>query len=412
MAPRTILMVGLHDGYARTLSADPGFAAYLLEEPSLYDPDRHPGVPPGRVVLAGYQQSTAFAEPVARLARTAGLHAAVPALEYGVHAAGQIARDHGLPYPGWTAVQACTDKGYLRRLLHDSGIAQPRWRLVQDAAEVKAFHEGRPIVLKPTNGRASEGVRRIDDPALSEAAWQDLMGLDSRLGYTAIRRAYRYIVEDLVIGDQVSVETLYRDGRPVFDNICLMRTGFGDYFPIMSVTVPAPLSPADHAASIAASHRLGRLLAVENGFIHSEWKIAGGAPYLIECAARVPGAFTPELVMHACRGWNMYDAQIRVLSGAPAPVAPAPDRIASITWFRVPPGTVTAVHGADVLTSHPSIVMSRLKVDVGDTVPVMRTGWDRVGYFACTGATWPEVQRVIDEVTTAVRIDVAAGDAR
>jgi hypothetical protein len=409
-----ILMVGIHEGYVRTLSADRAYTPYLLEEPEIFG--RMPnqlGLDSDHVLLSRYQQSDEFLESAIGWHERVGFDGVVPALEYGVYASGRLARACGLPYVGWTATRACTDKGYLRGRVEGTGILQPRWRLIGDLAELTDFYDDRPFVLKPTNGRASEGVKRVSREDEIAQAWAEVQGFDGSRGYASAGRDYRYLAEDLVAGVQVSVETLYRSGEPIFDNVCLMQTGFGDYFPIMSVTVPAPIAAADYEASIAASHRLGHHLSVEHGFIHSEWKLVDGSPYLIECAARVPGAFTPELAMRAYGGFDMYDAQLRVLSGmALRATAPPPQRVATVQWLRIPPGTVQAVSGTDFLRDHPSIFASKVKLRVGDVVPVMRSGWDRVGYFACEAGSWPEVQEVVAEALRNVDIRVDGTDCR
>jgi biotin carboxylase len=207
----------------------------------------------------------------------------------------------------------------------------------------------------------------------------------------------------------VSVETLVRDRTVIFDTVDLMLTAGGPYFPILSVTVPAPIPQAEHEAAIAASRRLVEALEVENGMIHSEWKLFDGVPYLIESAARVPGAFTPELAERAYGGFNMYGAQVRNLAGLDPRLPGRACSIATVHWFHPPSGTVTAIRGTEALAADPAVFMHRIKVSPGDAVPVCRDGWQRVGYFAAHTSTKEELDDAVARVLSTVIFDIHKG---
>jgi biotin carboxylase len=410
---KKILMVGLHDGYANFFRRDADLELYVLEEESLYKqkPATYEACRPANILLTKYQQSDEFLAAARRWHDEVGFDAVAPAWEYGVYASGALAEALGLRWPGRRAIEACTDKLQLRELLSSTPIRQPRWARVSSAEDVADFHRGTPIILKPSNRHASVGVVRIDDAAQVAAAWRECVSADEERTVADRPRAVEFIAEEFVPGYQVSVETLVRDREVIFDNVCLMLTAGGPYFPILSVTVPAPIPSHEYAAAVAASHELVACLQVENGMIHSEWKMLGSEPYLIESAARVPGAFTAELAERAYGGFNMYRAQVRNLAGLD-PRLPGADRsIASVRWFHPPSGKVRAIRGVEALAADPAVFMHRLKVAQGDEVPVCRNGWQRVGYFAAHAPTWGELDATVTRLLETVVFDVqpAAG---
>jgi biotin carboxylase len=393
-----ILMVGLHDGYAQYFARDPELRLYVLEEPEIYqrNPEGYRHCEPEGVILAEYQQRDEFLDAVRPSHEKIGFHAVVPAWEYGVEAAGA------------KAIGACVNKLTLRALLSDTAIAQPRWAQVTSEQDIRDFFHGTPLVVKPANRHASVGVVRVDGHDDIPWAWRECVAADEVRTVTNRARDIDFIAEEYVGGYQVSVETLVHNGVPVFDTVDLMVTAGGPYFPILSVTVPAPISPEDYAAAVDASRALVTTLSVADGTIHSEWKILDGRPYLIECAARVPGAFTPELAERSYAGFSMYGAQIRLLAGLESDWPKAAESTAAVRWFHPPSGTLRAIRGTERLTSDPSVFLHRIKITPGETVPVCSDGWQRIGYFAVHAPESADVAAKVAELLDAVTFDVTA----
>lgn len=83
-----------------------------------------------------------------------------PALLLGARAA----REFGLLGPTLEGALATVDKRRSRTLLEEHGVAQPRWRLVRSAAEVRRFARahGWPVVLKAVASSRQRLVTRVD----------------------------------------------------------------------------------------------------------------------------------------------------------------------------------------------------------------------------------------------------------
>ncbi|GIF01354.1 ATP-grasp domain-containing protein [Paractinoplanes rishiriensis] len=405
---KKILMVGLHQGYADMFREADDLALYVLEEEDLYqrDPEAYAQVHDDGLLLTQYQQSDAYRDAAVAWHRQVGFDAVVPAWEYGVDAAWTLAELLGLRSPGRKATQACTDKLQLRRQLDDTCIRQPRWAQVSNVEEVMSFYRGGAIVIKPANRHASVGVVRIDHAAQIPDAWRRCTTAGESRTAANRDRQVEYMAEDFLAGQQISVENLVRNREVVFDNVTLMATAGGPYFPILAVTVPAPLPPAEYTAAIAASHQLVKTLEVADGMIHSEWKIVDGVPFLIESAARVPGAFTAELAARSYDGFNMYAAQSRSLAGLDPAVPNGASSIATARWFHPPSGRVVAIHGVEVLATDPAVFLHRIKVAPGDEIPVCTDGWHRVGYFATHQRTPAELEATVARLLDAVAFEV------
>jgi biotin carboxylase len=403
---KDILMVGLHPGYGDVYSRGDDLRMYLLEEPALYSAETalYREVGPDRTILCEYQQSDAFIDQVDEAARSFSFHAVAAAYEYGVRPAGLLASRLGLAYPGDRAVRACTDKAALREIAVVHGIRQPRWGLVRRPVDIRDFDQGVPFIVKPTNRHASVGVVLVENPQDYERVWVESSGTRELRSAVDRYTTSELLVEEYVLGTHVSVELLIRHGSCLFDNVTLLETPGGPYFPIVRVTVPAPLPAEVRKTVVDASVSLASSMDFMTGTLHAEWIIRDGEPFLIECAARVPGVFIPELLGKVYPGFDLYEAHLRNLLGTAVPVPVEARGVASAYWFHPRPGRVVGLDGMSLLEGRSDVFMFRLKTHIGDIIEECRDGWHRSGYFAVHGESAKSVREAVDYLADVARI--------
>ena len=128
--------------------------------------------------------------------------------EYWVATASEVARTLGRPHPDPEAVRACRDKASQRRLLSAAGIGCPDFAAAASPAEAVAAagRIGFPVVVKPTAGSGSVGVRRCADAEQVRAAAEAV--LDAEPGTLGLPPQSAVLVERYLDGPEFSVETL------------------------------------------------------------------------------------------------------------------------------------------------------------------------------------------------------------
>ncbi|MDX8522735.1 ATP-grasp domain-containing protein [Mesorhizobium dulcispinae] len=74
---------------------------------------------------------------------------------------GKLCQHFNLPGPNPTSVKCCCDKFVQRQFLKNAAVPVPSFRLAANAADVQKYSAeiGLPVVLKPTVGQCSSGVR-------------------------------------------------------------------------------------------------------------------------------------------------------------------------------------------------------------------------------------------------------------
>jgi hypothetical protein len=247
-----------------------------------------------------------------------------------VEPTGLVADYFDLPFPGLRAARACRNKYLQRWYLPD---LSPVSVLIPPGTRDSVLHGSVPFpaVVKPATRHSSEGVQMVHDYA--ELAAQ----LD---GYPAEETI---LVEQMITGQEYSVESLTQDGKTLFSSVTRKETTDVDsqYFVEMAHTVPAVRDDAWDAVQRANAATLDRL-GVENGITHAEFRLDDrGEARLMEVAARTPGDGIMVLYRLAT-GRPMEPEILRIALGEPADY-PAARRYARQVYVGHRPGILDDV---------------------------------------------------------------------
>jgi biotin carboxylase len=356
------------------------------------------------VVLAPYNQSRAFVEPILAQHARSAFTCVVPGVEYAVSAAAEAAEV--LDLPGATPDAACTlrDKIRLRETTTRAGLAAPEWREVTTPDQVRAFVRGGPTVLKPANRQASLGVRFLDRAEEVDAAWQSLVTVDEPRQLPDRALAWRYMVERRMFGQEFSVEALVRAGEVVFENITRKSVVAGDSPVEVGHLLPAPVGARLAQSFCTAMRALTHAIGFHTGILHAEWIAGRDGVKLVECAGRIPGDNIIELIdlayeMRLCR------TLVGLMDGQRVELPSTAARAAAIRFLSCPPGLVTAIHGVEDAAQTPGVIEVKVAVGPGDRVRPWRSSWDRVGHVMVSADAPERADALACALAAAIRID-------
>ncbi|BDX34368.1 hypothetical protein TUM20985_49150 [Mycobacterium antarcticum] len=319
-----VLTPAISRSYAQAHGADPAHPAAAIDEIAFVDGS----VASDGSYLPGVIQ---HAERWRTQYDVVGIYAVGETL---VEPTGLIADYFGLPFPGLRASRVCRNKFLQRWYLPE---LSPVSVLIPPGARDSIDHESVPFpaVVKPATRHSSEGVQMVHDHA--ELAAQ----LD---GYPAEETI---LVEQMIAGQEYSVESLSQDGKTLFSSVTRKETtdvqsqNDSQCFVEMAHTVPAIRGNAWDAvqrANVAMLDRLG----VENGITHAEWRLdERGEARLMEVAARTPGDGI--MVLYRLATGRLMEPEIlRIALGETADYPPA-RRFARQVYVRHQPGTLVDV---------------------------------------------------------------------
>jgi biotin carboxylase len=413
----TVIVVGFTLAMRNALEKFmPDNSVVWVEEPDVARKREHLskiGMPYIRGLITYEYQLAAAADRFYHRYRAMNVIAVVPGMEYAVPFAARLAERFGTPGASLGAADILRDKSKLRLVAGEAGITNPRSKEIGGPDEARAFmlEHGGSIVLKPANRQAAVGTFIVHDPAEVEGAWAQAIEHDEGPFVPDRMFPLRMLVEQYVHGEEFSVEMLVRDGEQAFGNVTGKVLYPGPRPVELGHTVPAPI-PADLTARLLAeTERVADAVGFVDGFLHCEWIVSDGTPYLVECAGRMPGDGIIELIEN-CYPVDIVRAYYDVLMGLPISVElPTTARHGGAVWFlHVEPGEVISVEGQDEAKAVPGIMTCDVVVHAGDRTNELRSSWDRIAIASAKADTVAEALERVQESINRITVKVAPVD--
>ncbi len=291
-------------------------------------------------------------------------------------------------------VERVMDKRLMRDwLAGDRAFALPA-RVVESARSLREFAAefGTPVVVKPSDGAGSAGVRVLRDMA-EVAAWAP-----TRNGVTLLAEQY-------VHGIEYSIEAFSVDGQhliaAVTEKVLARRAGENALVEV-GHNVPARLARDTDAALRAFVRDFLDRLGIREGLSHTEVILGPRGPVIVETHTRNGGDHIADLVLLST-GLDLRDLALRSRCGLVhgAPASPEPTGGAAIRYLTPAPGVVEAIGGLDAARYLPGVVDLDVGVGIGERVRPLRSSFDRVGYVIAVGADTDQAeQRCLAAVDT------------
>lgn len=228
--------------------------------------------------------------------------------------AARLAERRGLPGPSPEAVVSCQHKPTSRAIQQRVAPAStPRFALLDGPPPFPP-----PWWVKPVVGRLSQEARRVDGEdelaaLVEERAYRDGYARLSGLPRAAVGG---FLVEELVEGDEVTLEGFVQGGRVtvvgVTDSVKYPGTSSFERFEYPSVLPPARLDELGRLADA-----LVRAHGLDDCLFNIEFFVPGTGPVqVVELNARIASQFTP--LVGAVHSRSTYDLLFAVACGEEA----------------------------------------------------------------------------------------------
>jgi len=321
----------------------------------------------------------------------------------------QVAEALGLPGIGAETARVMTHKVAMRRLLADSGVAQPRFAAVRtlDEARRAARTVGFPSVLKPADSGGQRGVFRLDSAddlerhlhaALAESPTEEAIveGFQDGLELNGLVIARGGDVELLTLSDRL---------RPP-------GIGFGvGWIHVYPSTLFSDTLREAERVAVHAVHAIG----LQNGIAFPQVIAADGKAWLVEVAARIPGGQMADLARHAV-GVDLVEIAVRQALGEPVPDELARPRFQQPLAIRfltaepgpLPTGKVRSWSGLDRVLAFPGVVQADVFLTEGEEIRAVRLDGDRRGYVIAVGDTNIEALERAEAAARLLDVEVEA----
>lgn len=295
-----------------------------------------------------------------------------------------------------TAIKA-TDKGEMIKAFKANNVPSPWYYIVSDKSEINSLQITYPCIIKPTDNAGSRGVCLVKNREELEDAFLYSQN-ESRGG--------NVIIEEYLVGHEVSVEVMVVDGEPHILAVTDKLTTGAPHFVEMGHCQQSQL-PNDVIAQIKdVAKQAVKAVGINCGPAHVEMMATPNGPKMIELGARMGGDCITTHLVPLSTGIDMIKATIDVCLGQKPDITAKFDKGSAIRFFDVPSGIIKSIEGVESARQVEGVKEITFTKNIGDEVGEIHSSLDRVGYVIAQASSAIDAvgkcKQVIDEIAVIV----------
>ena len=345
---------------------------------------------------------TRAAEAIVALGDQVPIDGVVAADDAGVVAAAIAGRKLGVRANDPDAAAATRDKGLQRSILAKAEVPQPGFAMLStfdDGREAAALL-GYPLVLKPLDRSAGQGVIRVDGP--------DALGPALARVRSIVGESSTLLLEEYMTGNEVAVEGLVREGelttRAVFDK---PGATAGPYFPETILVTPSLLTESAQAECRRVAAAALTAMGIVHGPVHVEMKVEGERARVIEVAARSIGGLCSRSLNFGLLETTLETLILRNAIGLEKPELRREPTASGVLMVPIPrPGRLVSVEGLDRVRSLEHISAIDITTTPGSQVDPPPEGDRYLGFVFARGSERTRVEGALRQAMEIIEVVV------
>lgn len=203
------------------------------------------------------------------------------------------------------------DKKKMKKIWLEKEVTTAKAIFCEKISEVPFEALNYPVIIKPTLGAASAGVRICEDKESLKKQCQQIL----RFNLTILKNENKksgFLIEEYITGEEYSVDTIWYNGIPYMDAIMDKGNPQGPNFPDRLYLTNQALSLEIREELLRVSHKAVLASGVKNGGTHTEIRLKDGVGYVIESALRPGAGGCFYGLFNEALGVSFYDAYILV----------------------------------------------------------------------------------------------------
>lgn len=290
----------------------------------------------------------------------------------------RIAHDLNLTFPSFDSCDTLLDKGKFKTFLRKYGLPHANGYIYNNLNAVDPSRFIYPVIVKPVRNSGSRGVLKCE---LSERLYDTI---SETLQFC---KDGRFIVEEYIVGDEISVEAIVIGGKvqiiQITDKIVTL--------PPYNVEL-GHIQPSKFLYLIEPIHNLLQEIVDRTGLnncaIHPELKIKNDQITIIEIGPRLGGDYITSHLVPLSTGVNIEDAVIKIATNQSV-IVDSNSCASMVSYLNLPIGTsiISLISELELKVRFPELVEFKLDLDLGDIVHPITNSLNRYGYFILRGSS-------------------------
>jgi biotin carboxylase len=342
------------------------------------------------------------AQAITSLGDRSPLDGVVAADDAGVVIAALAGGALGLRANDPEAAAATRDKAMQRERMRKAEVPQPEFALVPAGADgvSAAAAVGYPLVVKPLDRSAGQGVIRVDD---ERHLGETLQRVRSIVGSAA-----PLLVEEYMKGEEVALEGIVRDGElttlTIFDK---PDAGEGPYFPETILVTPSRLDQETQAECRRVAAAALAAIGITHGPVHVELAVDGRTVRVIEVAARSIGGLCSRSLNFGLLGTTLEALILRNAIGMEKPELRREPSASGVLMIPIPrAGRLAAVEGLEAVRSLKHVSAIDITTTPGSVLQPPPEGDRYLGFIFARGGDRDRVEDALRRAMELIEVVV------
>lgn len=336
--------------------------------------------PPARAVAdIFYQESTLDIPKITEIAKKEKVDFVLTVCtDQALLTVAKVSEELGLPcYIDYKTALNVTNKQYMKKIFMEKGIPTAQY-VIFGEGELTAesvSHLRYPVIVKPVDCNSSKGVKRADNFAELEEAFNIAWKLS---------RTQTAVIEEFVVGNELSVDAWVEDGKAEVHCITtLEKAPYGDRFVITRGRYPASETDVIKEKIRDAAQKIADAFDLKNCPMLIQLMYANDEIYVLEFSARTGGGGKHNTIRRRC-GVDVIKGVVDLTLGIKPDVKKKFDDTNYLigTYFYTYPGVFDHAEGLDELVQEGIILKYGVAAKKGDVLAGrVESSGDRVGAF-------------------------------
>lgn len=318
--------------------------------------------------------------------------------DVGVPTAAYIA--HKMNLPGITEAQAelATNKFVMRNKIKEIGLKTPLYKMCKKEEELLEAYQSFPniAIVKPTDNCGSRGVFIVNSE-------EELLAVSKESFESSF--SGQVLLEELMIGNESSVEVLVDNGKPIVLGWCKKVKSPFPYRVDMQLDYFPDRSEEENKEVDEMVNQLVRGIEMKNGIMHIEFIWTQDGVKIIEFALRGCGGNVITYLMPALRGYDVKKFLLAKSLGENIPVTLSTNSFGTLKFIIPPSGRVKKLSGVEEIINKDYVLDFHTELCDGFVVESIKNTSKRPAHVIVIGDSREDINNKLSEVNSTLKIE-------